>query len=80
MAIQFTVQAKVTIVNELHLTGVGINRLMSNPTYQPVKDDIMDRNLVKNSDILILRMSTLFKKAWPYKTFVNNSYVIKNRW
>lgn len=77
---QFTVKATVTFVNELHLTKNGIDKLMTNPEYQPTADDIQDQNLVRDCDVLILRMSDLFKKAWAYKSFVNTAYLIKSKY
>jgi len=59
---QFTVEAKVTYVNELHLDFHGVDNLKEGVI--PSRNRLKDRNLVSKSEILILRISGGFKNAF----------------
>jgi len=62
MANKFIVEAKVTFVNELFLDFHGVDMLKRGET--PTRHRIKDKNLVNESEILILRVSDEFRKAF----------------
>lgn len=75
--IQFTVQAKVTYINELHLNWFAVHQLREFAT-PPRKHDVMDKDLVNQSEILIFRASKEFKIAFPHKNY--QTTVLKTKW
>lgn len=74
MANQFTVEAKVKYINELHLDGWGIAKLKEGRF--PTAFNVVDLNLLYEEDILILRCSKEFQDAFNLKT---PTIVLKSR-
>ena len=77
MANQFTVETRVTFINELHLTGRAVIEMQKRGKI-PTEFDIVQREEFINSSIIIFRPSKEFCKA--FSNVLNKSIVLKSRY